>query len=595
MKKELMSCKTNCYLILAFMLSLIPRLYIAADTLTVRHVSDNVALLSSPAYIAGYNWSEVVSNAGYYGFGFYALFFWLFRITDNPIVIYRIFTIIGAFVQALVAPACYYFLVHCLKFGEEKKAFLLSVISSYFVAVSASTVYNEIPFSLLIWLIAIILCKIIDSDSNKKRKFLWSFFLVLLLMYSLTIHTRTWSVIIAVILAMTVYGLLYRKMLISIAIIPVVGILYFIVQKSIQYMQNILWNAGNGDTLKNASINIGQPEIERLSSICKILFGQVNSFMIFSIGTLGLAILGILFYWGQRWYSRYKKIDLLDANELELEKKSILVGLTMLIAFGGTIVAQSISWSYAMNAGDEYSYKACFYLRYAIPFAGVIFVLGMRLFLAKQCKFKHILIFLFLITFLLSVYLFIYIFPNVAELEVCGTAGMGAALGYISFKAVNISNYLKMFLIYWVLFCLVILLLLYKKDMLMLSIVCLILMYQYHYNDKYVDKPVEQDNYTVVNASYQWVEELKKDGIEIPNTLYVVDCTNQTDHNNYYLFQLFFFNKTVIPAIPEDGVDDVLLFSNSRIDDMETYEMLRLDKNEYVYLKGKYVNLLYKK
>lgn len=125
----------------------------------------------------------------------------------------------------------------------------------------------------------------------------------------------------------------------------------------------------------------------------------------------------------------------------------------------------------------------------------------------------------------------------------------------------------------------------------MLTCVCILLLYQYWYNDYYIDKPVEEDNYTMVDASYEWAKNVE----ELPEEIYVIDTQERDDHNSYYMFQFFLYDKKIIPRLPDEQLEDAVVFSNSRLDYLDGYQGHRLDDNEYVYVKGKYENLLYEK
>ena len=72
-----------------FLVAWIPRVILCMQTVPVRTLSDELATISGAAYFAGLDWSAVISNAGYYGSGFSALFAPLFLLTDNPFVIYK--------------------------------------------------------------------------------------------------------------------------------------------------------------------------------------------------------------------------------------------------------------------------------------------------------------------------------------------------------------------------------------------------------------------------------------------------------------------------------------------------------------------------
>jgi hypothetical protein len=51
--------------------------------------TDELGTIVGAVELAGLDWSNDIKNSGYYGFVYYSLFFFVFKITDDPIIIYR--------------------------------------------------------------------------------------------------------------------------------------------------------------------------------------------------------------------------------------------------------------------------------------------------------------------------------------------------------------------------------------------------------------------------------------------------------------------------------------------------------------------------
>ena len=101
------------YIMITFLLAFLPRFIVIFFSMPLRTVTDEMITIAGGAYAAGLDWSAVLSySERYYGSGFTALFFWIFKLTDNPIIIYRVFQTACVLVQAFTALIC---LISCTK------------------------------------------------------------------------------------------------------------------------------------------------------------------------------------------------------------------------------------------------------------------------------------------------------------------------------------------------------------------------------------------------------------------------------------------------------------------------------------------------
>lgn len=586
MKMYLGKNKLLIYMIISYFIALLPRLYLAFTSVTICNVSDNVSLLSTAAYFAGYDWGDVISNAGYYGFGYYSLFFWIYHITDNPIIIYRLFAVVSALSQATIAPLSIILWIKYFNIKDYRTTLVISMICSYFVGVRTGHVYNEHPLTMCVWLLAICMCKLVDAEESPKKKMGYSLLVVLLIGYCMTLHTRTLSIIIALVMACILYAIRYGKVIFSWYILPIGVVVYLGCNQMIIYMQQAIWSANESAQLRNATVSMPKPKGDTIPAIIDVVLGQINSFMIFGMGLITFTVIVLVIFLSKKFFVR-EKIEQKSTDDTTFEKKIFLVGSTMLITFGGTVLSQALSWGPGIADGNWYSYKACFYLRYAMPYVGIIVLCGLAICVKYREYVNKSLYLSVFASVIFLLYLIKYIIPKVADNVVCATAGMGALLGRKNADAINISNYYRMLVIYLGVFLCCVLLVKIKKERIALVFVCIALIYQYYFLAEYQDKYTQNNNYTVVNASYQMYEEWKNQGIEFPDSVYVVEGRNISDHQNFYLYQFFFFDKKIIPEKPDLSQEDILLFTDKEIPDIDCYEY-RLDENEIVYAKGKY-------
>ena len=148
--------------------------------------------------LIGLDWSGVMESYRYYGFGLTVFFAPLLRMIEDPVILYRIMVAVMAVVQALTAPVCFYIMKRFFRDAEESFVCLASVACSYFVTLRAVYIYNESMFILLNWIVVLLLLCLNENVDRKKEKRILTVFLILALIYSMTIHSRAVTSWIAV-------------------------------------------------------------------------------------------------------------------------------------------------------------------------------------------------------------------------------------------------------------------------------------------------------------------------------------------------------------------------------------------------------------
>ena len=173
--------------------------------------SDELGAIVGAASLAGKDWSGVIGNSGYYGFGYYALFFWLFKITDSPIIIYRIILMCTAFIRVMIIPISFYIGKKFLMIKSDKILLGITFIFPFISSSRIGEIDNEYILEFLIWLELLLICKKIQYGESKKN-ISWTLLLVIVSCYCLFIHTRALALVIAVICVLGIYGIIKKKM-----------------------------------------------------------------------------------------------------------------------------------------------------------------------------------------------------------------------------------------------------------------------------------------------------------------------------------------------------------------------------------------------
>ncbi len=575
--------------LLCLLIAIIPRGILISDTLPLRTVSDEIATISGAAYLAGYDWSEVVSHAGYYGQGFYSLFFWVYRLSDNPIVIYHSLLWISVFFQTSIIPIIYYILRRYFNITNNCLIAVIALIGSYLTTTRVDITYNENILVVLCWWIVFLLFKWIHAETLFKRN-IYLILIGILMGWGITIHIRILVFIFAMILAAIFYKLYFSSsrihMMIFLAIPSFVVPSFFVVEK----VKNVLWKAGeSSQELRNASVKLSTKaelfESTTWKTFFNIIFGQINTITIFSCGLFVIAIISILLY-------LLKKQE--EKQTLEY-KQIFLISTTLILAIGGTIFAQSISWMDGAYNGlaregtdaDIYGYKAFTYIRYFGIYVSPLIILGISI-LAKQLvnvrdcmKVSWILILGLQIYWLLFIQK--YISSNIHAREVFIVFSK-----WERYKEISGSLYL-----YGVHFIIIFSLLGYllsrkNKFHIVLICSCFILVYEYMYAGYKQDVTIQKQNYEYIDESYAFFENIS---VERGNELYYIDVSDATDHNTYYLVQIYLPKYKIVPVTLDFEKEDAIIISNGKnyIDCLKNthYIYIQLDDMEHVFVLGK--------
>ena len=134
--------------------------------------SDELGAIVSAAKFAGLDWNNVASKAGYYGFGYYGLFFPLFCCTDNPYIIYRVIAAINTLIKVCIIPLSFYIAKKYLAIKSEKMLYFVVCLMPLLRTYVDGTICNEYPLEVMFWVVALLCCKVIEYLSISSRRFL---------------------------------------------------------------------------------------------------------------------------------------------------------------------------------------------------------------------------------------------------------------------------------------------------------------------------------------------------------------------------------------------------------------------------------------
>jgi len=248
-------------------------------------LDDEFGYWGSAAYLAGLDWSGIISEIPYYSYGYSLLLVPLFFIFDNPVHMYKAAIVLNGIMLSVSFLLCYDIAKKLAK-GVDKKiliviAFLISMYPAY-IAYS-SIAWGECLLILNIWLLTWGFTDLNETSSNHK------FVLIgFLSMYSYMIHQRALGVLIAsmiVVIVMNVLGKINLKQVLLVAL-PMIILLFIHIYLK-ENIQTLLWLNGSG--------NMTNDYLAQTGKISQIF--SINGFL-----ALVKTSLGHIFYVGAASY-----------------------------------------------------------------------------------------------------------------------------------------------------------------------------------------------------------------------------------------------------------------------------------------------------
>lgn len=535
---------------------ILPRIFLATMSFPFRTRADELGTLAGAAFLAGYDWSDLMGHTAYYGFGasvFLAPLFWIIK---DPLVQYKIMIGIWGVLQGLVGVVAWKIGRDYFYIKDQKTLALLSIIGSYMVVTRNTALFNETPMILLTWLICWCLLALNRNNYTRKRKYLYTICLIALLSYSLTLHTRAIVYWIAAIILEIVYFLVTKRTLYSVKIAAIFATAGFLISKCIiSSMQNHIWLSSSRNYVTNTKIGTGGLKLllepENWQAWVNIILGQINTLSLVT-GTLII----IAFVWIIKEFFSILK------NKLMVEDEKIpylcIMGFAAMCTLG-TIFGQSISeWlGYVSNAmkngfaNTAYDLKAVTYIRYVGPYIGVLVWSILVLMLKKQKEIFKVKNNVIAVTLIVQVYwlacILPYIYPNTFTNE-----------AYLPFGLINnfdnetrCRTYLAgtvvivlFLLIFWVI-------LKFKNRKILLSIFMAFYIYQYVYDGYYNDIFLMRDSYSEINETYNALKILNEEEL-LSKEIGILDVKNSS-HSVSYVYQFCFPDAKIITL---NSIDD---------------------------------------
>lgn len=567
-------------------------------------MGDEVAVMATGAYFAGYDWKSVLQYAGEEGVAYFhngglgVLFAPLFMLIKNrPYLLYQAILSLCSLFHSIPVMISYRIMQKYFKIKNKVFCAMISISASFFVAWHSTNAINESGLILCTWIIIYLIVILNDTTSVIKKRIL-NILLALVLGYTYTVHTRALVFVLSVIFMVILYQIIYKKRLIIYKLfIPCVGIAFYLASKFNGYVLEKVFLSGKDIFIYNTgqstsiSVLVGLKELfldAKWQGFFDIFLSNLLGTGIISLGLFFIVFSILIKVSVKELGSRisHKPINSEDNSQIYL-----LIGWILYICYFGITVLYSIhALENAVIAidGAECT-RSYYYLRYPGAFIGpLITMAGVT----------------------------IYKFEDIRNWKIIG-ASVAGFVGTLIYNAVSIvsriaekgdsqfdfSHYFAPFyfgkykqevlsthfyiamVVVGVLILLLLVLIHYKKNIIISILLMLFMVYQYSYNAYNFDRYSAE---YISNYTYR-VAELFYDNVNLSKEVSTIYWPMKACWEAPYLAQFLIPEVEIIKEMPKNksNFTVVLSYQAEKSDIEGTCYWSQLDEDIYIYARGK--------
>ena len=341
--------------------------------------TDEFTSLAVPAFLAGKDWSDLVSKYNFHGYGITILLTPLFYFIKNGVLLYRVCLIECLLIRVISSVLTYKILRKEL--GASENWALWSCILVNFSTLNADdglalSAMSEVPMAFVLLLVSIAMIKMWTSENTKKKLALLSV-IGFILAYATIIHSRVIIIWAAFFLTNLIYIIREKKGLLKelkyVCFFAILFIAFwFLINQVDQLIYSELYKRGNSEvanTTMYVAGNIGG-QLKKLLNfnyikMCIFIFVSLLSTQgYYTFGTIWIVVIFNVYYILKN--IKRKK----DASEKE--KINILLYLSLFAVLGWIGMNAAIALSSVKVVLYNENYRWFTYIRYAKPFMPVM-------------------------------------------------------------------------------------------------------------------------------------------------------------------------------------------------------------------------------
>lgn len=532
--------------------------------LTPWAMGDEMGSLASGAYFAGYDWRSALqspstygSGVNFYGGGFGILLTPLFvMIKNRPYLIYQCILMVCALFKAIIAVISYRILRYNFKIEKNAYCVVFAVASSFFVMSRATNAMNENMLVLGVWIALYLFLAMIRELGNTFKSGGYALLIGAVSAYLYTVHTRSLIFIATVVFLMIIVCLVQKRYKELGVFLVSTSFLLFMASKFNDFIIAKVFLQNSSETIYNTANGAANSVLSQFVEIFKTnhwqALGDILLTNIFGFLSVSILIFGIVTI---IWLSKTIRVC------MQKEKMSTFfyVGFLSLIPTWGMLFLYSIHG--LANTVEALYMNMCtrahFYLRYAGAFIGPVMIL-FAVVLWEYVISKRVLATSYAAFLLGAVYITWSILPR---LQNRNDQQMDFFHFFAPFNGMKYGDFFqpKDFFVFFCaitfLYIVLIIMLKYKKKLLIAAMVCGIVVYQYAYIALRFDAVTSRDLH---DKTWPVVELFSNEEVRTEiSTLYLPLISGRWE--TPYVLQYYLPDKKIVKEIPSGDSNIVML------------------------------------
>ncbi|MCD8045495.1 MAG: hypothetical protein LUE90_02360 [Clostridiales bacterium] len=328
---------------------------------------DRIGDFVAPTALAGLDWSLIIPDVKYYGYGFKWIYWIFFALTDDPYIIYYCVMILYVILMSLIAVLIYHMQIKFLKVESVKLAGVIAVLMGLLGPVDFK---SEPSVYMACWVACFLLLKSLHAESRKEKNVL-AVLLPVFLCYTVTLHERMLAIIIGFAFVFFLYRFKFKEWIFAPVIyLPVQAASYFAVYKINDLYRMYFWGTtevGNSSAIPS-NLTSRLYFMENMAGLKVAIKCAVSNLVTLCDQTYGLAWVAIMIFVISLFLVREKrKSEVKHYTDTDRMIYTVIWfgGICVAIVIAGIIV----SWGGSVYGGDLYGYKGFVYGRYYICFS----------------------------------------------------------------------------------------------------------------------------------------------------------------------------------------------------------------------------------
>ena len=533
------------------------------NTNPMHTTSDELGAIVGAAKLAGLDWTGINEFYNYYGFGWYSLFFWIFFITDNPVVIYRVVVAVTSLWRIAIIPVSFHIQRKYLGVTCDAVTYMIAAAMPFLYSDVVGKISNEYILESVVWIAILLLCIINERLNENKKVAGVTVLLIVLITYVQTIHTRAIILTISVALALTWLQIKNRRLNQAVLSFSLIALLHWITRGIINaFIGGVFQTRTTG--ISNISVSVSD-NIHLFDTTSWIIWGEMTVGILFTKmavtgGMLSVCIVAFFFLLNQK----HKSVD----RRGNYEDIVLFVSMFCCICvFGGFLLGSWFERIYALwgtNAmGSNYAVKGFSYIRYWDAFAppAIMVLLNKTIHVLPRrfLAYAMMLHLIFATVYSRTVLPIIRTNQN-AFSPFFGLARKtwGMTLGerdywYVILVSICVLQVFCLFL--WA-----------RKPIISL-VVLLSFFVVTQSNSLYSDFRTKQKTYRMIEASYVKMGEIKNQGVDV-GEIYIVDERKSDNNWKLYCIAQFYFNRySIKDGIPKSVGNQDIIISTQPLED----------------------------